>query len=60
MSYNGADLIFPHLGIVIQNMHNHIPSMRLFAQLNQDQIHRLSMNQVLSDMVHCNILQNDH
>ena len=24
MSYNGADLIFPHLGIVIQNMHNHI------------------------------------
>ena len=24
MSYNGADLIFPHLGIVIRNMHNHI------------------------------------
>ena len=24
MSYNGADLIFPHLGIVIQNMYNHI------------------------------------
>lgn len=24
MSYNGADLIFPHLGIVIQKMHNHI------------------------------------
>lgn len=24
MSYNGADLIFPHLGIVIQKLHNHI------------------------------------
>ena len=24
MSYNGADLIFPHLGIVIRTMHNHI------------------------------------
>lgn len=24
MQYNGADLIFPHLGIVIQRMHNHI------------------------------------
>lgn len=24
MSYNGADIIFPHLGIVIQNLSNHI------------------------------------
>ncbi len=24
MSYNGADVIFPHLGIVIQNLSNHI------------------------------------
>ena len=24
MNYNGADLIFPHLGIVIQHMHDHI------------------------------------
>lgn len=24
MSYNGADVIFPHLGIVIQNLNNHI------------------------------------
>ena len=24
MTYNGADLIFPHLGIVIENLPNHI------------------------------------
>lgn len=31
MSYNGADIIFPHLGIVIQNLGNHIT---LFGKLD--------------------------